>query len=67
MDRELKHIISLNYTNEIREYYFSIEKEIIMERVCKNGDNCSYYTYGLYEFLAGIKNEEIKKAIEGKL
>ena len=34
-----------------------------MEKVCKEGDKCSYYTYTLIEFIAGTKFEDVKDAL----
>ncbi len=67
MDREFKLLATIHSTHDIREYYLCKDKEEVMEKVCKDGDNCSYYTYGVYEFLAGISSEELKNIITDKI
>jgi hypothetical protein len=66
IDRELKHVTSIHTTHDVREYYVCYDREIVMEKVCKEGDKCSYYTYTLVEFIAGTKFEDVKKALKQK-
>ncbi len=63
IDRELIHVTTIHSTHCVREYYVCFDREIVMEKVCKEGDNCSYYTYGLVEFVAGISFEPLKEAL----
>lgn len=67
MNRELEHIITLNTTHDVREYFFNAEREEVMEKICQDGDKCKYYTYSVYEFLAGIRIPQVKDAIEKAL
>ena len=62
-DRELKYVTSLHTNFDVREFYVCFKRGIVMEKVCKEGDKCNYYTYTLIEFIAGTQFEEVKNAL----
>lgn len=63
IDRELKYVTSINTTHDVREYYVCFNRGIVMEKVCREGDKCGYYTYTLIEFIAGTKFDDVKNAL----
>ena len=63
IENELTHIETIHTTHDIRDYYISMEKRIVMEKVQREHGNTGYYTHTFVEFFSNKSNPKsvIKK------